>query len=154
MNSYTLADKNFTQWSSSEVASYLQSKEELGNYAELFQSHKIDGSVAYRLTDEDLKDMGIKAIGDRHRILSALETMKKAKDQKDREKILWQGDEVLYWSCCDGCLTTCCGLCKDDPEQYTLRSNYLEIKRPDHNRCASIKCCFGHSYQIDNIDLS
>ena len=154
MSSYNLANKNFTKWSASEVASYLQTKEGLENYAELFQSHKIDGSVAHRLTDDDLKDMGIQAIGDRHRIISALETMKKAKDQKDRELILWQGEEVLYWSCCDGCCTTCCGLCTDDPEKYTLRSNYLEIQRPDYNRCGAMKCCFGHSYQIDSIDLS
>ena len=155
MTESNLIDKQFELWSSQEVASYLQSKGDIpNNYSELFQSHKIDGSIAYRLTDADLKDMGIITIGDRHRILKVLENLKKAKEQQTRETILWTGQEVLYWSCHDKCCSTCCGLCKDDPEVYTLRNNYLEIKRPDYNRCGSFKCCFGHSYEIDNIDLS
>jgi hypothetical protein len=155
MSAYNLTDKKFELWNSSEVAEFIQSKADIpDSYGELFKSHKIDGSIAHKITDNDLKDMGITAIGDRHRIITALESLKAAKEQKDREKILWEGNEVLYWSGCNKCCTTCCGICKDDPEHYTLRSNYLEIKRPDYNRCGSMKCCFGHSYQIDTIDLS
>jgi len=153
-SAYKLCDKKFESWTSYEIAQFIQSKEDIGNYATLFQSHRIDGSVAHRITDDDLKDMGITAIGDRHRIIAALESLKQAKAQKDREKIIWTGTEVLYWSCCDQGCTTCCGACRDDPEQYTLRYNYLEIKRPDMKRCGTMKCCFGHSYEIDSIDLS
>jgi len=149
-----IVDKNFTKWSSNEIAAFIQSRENLGNYAELFQKHKIDGAVAHRLTDADLKEMGVVAVGDRHRILGALESLRHAKSQQDREKILWEGEEVLYWTCWHKCCSTCCGLCTVDKESYTLRSNFLEIKRPDYNKCGSIKCCFGHSYQIDTVDLS
>ena len=149
-----LTDKNIESWSSNDVASYLQSKERIANYGALFESHQIDGSVAHRLTDEDLKSMGINMIGDRHRILAALEEFKKAKEQTDRERILWTGREELYWSWVDGYYQTWGGLCRGDPEEYTLRFNYLDIKRPDYNRCfGSFKCCFGHSYHIDTIDL-
>jgi hypothetical protein len=146
--------KKFELWSSSEVASYLQTKESISNYGSLFESHKIDGSIAHRLTDENLKSIGVTAIGDRHRILAALEEFKKEKQQTDRERILWSGREVLYWSTVDGCWKTCCGLFREDREEYTLRFNYLDIKRPDYNRCfGSFKCCFGHKYHIETIDL-
>lgn len=154
MTSEHLVDTDFTTWSSLEVTAYIQSKEQIGNYAEMFQKHKIDGTIAHRLTDSDLKEMGVFAIGDRHRILSALEKLRMAKDQKDRERILWQGEEILYWSCCHKCCSTCCFMCTEDLEAYTLRANFLEIRRPDYNKCGSIKCCFGHSYQIDTVDLS
>jgi len=81
-----IVDKNFTKWSSNEIAAFIQSRENLGNYAELFQKHKIDGAVAHRLTDADLKEMGVVAVGDRHRILGALESLRHAKSQQDREK--------------------------------------------------------------------
>lgn len=149
-----LVDKKFTQWSSSEVAAYMQSKEQIGNYAELFQKHKIDGSIAHRLSHADLKEMGIVAVGDRHRVMSALEGLRRAKEQKDRETVLWQGEEVMYWSCGHKCAKTCCGCCSEDKTYYTLRANFLEMRRPDINKCGAIKCCFGHSYKIDTVDLS
>lgn len=147
-------DKNFSEWSPREVAQYLTKKEKLEDYTEVFEKNKIDGTIAFRLTDAELKDMGIGAIGDRHRILSAFETMGKAKSQKDREKILWEGTEVLYWTCCDKGFKTCCGICSDDHETYILRNNFLEINRPDYNKCGAIRCCYGHKYEIDTVDLS
>ena len=149
-----LVDTDFTKWTTAEVSAFIQSKKEIGNYAEMFYKHKIDGAIAHRLSDSDLKEMGVFAIGDRHRIMMALEQLKGAKEQKDREKILWKGEETLYWSSCHRCCSTCCYMCNEDLEAYTLRYNYLEIRRPDLNRCGPIKCCFGHSYQIDTIDLS
>lgn len=150
----SLVDTDFTKWTTAEVSAFIHSKKEIGNYAEMFQKHKIDGSIAHRLTDSDLKEMGVFAIGDRHRIMAALESLQTAKQQKDREKILWKGEETLYWTSCHRCCSTCCFMCTEDLEAYTLRSNYLEIKRPDYNKCGPWKCCFGHSYQIDTIDLS
>ena len=154
MDSHRLADKNFTKWSSTEVAAYIQSKEGIGNYAELFQKHKIDGSIAHRMTDNDLKEMGVAAIGDRHRILGALESLQKAKAQQDREKIIWEGDEVVFWSCWDKCWKTGCGFCPYDLAHFRLRSAHLEITRPDYNRIGKCMLCWGHSETVENIDLS
>jgi hypothetical protein len=30
----------------------------------------------------------------------------------------------------------------------------LEIKAQNKNRCGPCKCCYGHSYEVDNVDLS
>lgn len=32
--------------------------------------------------------------------------------------------------------------------------NFLEIKERNYNRCGGCKCCYGHNYSIDTIDLS
>ena len=149
---------NFEAWTSDEIATYIQSKfpEEAGieQYGNLFRQHKIDGAIIHRIQEHDLKEMGVTAVGDRHRILTALDTLKEHKQQSNREQILWTGHEELYWSGWNKCCTTCGGMCKEDPEHYILRYNYLEIQRPDYNKCGALKCCFGHSYQIDTIDLS
>eukprot|EP00536_Pseudo-nitzschia_multiseries_P003267 jgi/Psemu1/284308/fgenesh1_pg.49_\ len=150
----TLSGKDVESWTSDEVASFLQSKDHIANYGAVFRSNRIDGTVAYRLTDRDLQSMGIDLIGDRHRILAALEDLKKAKEQTDRERILWVGHEELHWSWFDRAHRTWCGLCREDPEEYTLRFNYLDIQRTKTNRCCGIfTCCFGNSYHTDTIDL-
>ena len=44
----------------------------LGQYEEKFRENKIDADVLPRLTAEDLKDVGIAAVGDRRRLLDAI----------------------------------------------------------------------------------
>lgn len=150
-----LVNADFESWSAAQLAAYFKEKTDLdGNYAELLEKQKVDGKVIHSITEDDLKSMGIDTIGDRKRVMAAIHTLKKAKDTKDRTKVLWQGKEVLYLSCWDQCCTTCCGCCPQDPEEYTLYYNHMEIKRPDKNRCGPFMCCCGHSYQIDNIDIS
>lgn len=109
LSQYDLLDENFEKWTPEELADYIQRRESIGNYAELFRDQKIDGSIAHSITDDDLKEMGVSAIGDRKRICEALESLKQAKHQKDREKVLWVGREEMYWGGCDKCWQTCCG---------------------------------------------
>lgn len=56
---------------SDKVGRWLAERE-LGEYAPLFRENKIDLSILPELTVEDLKDMGITAVGDRRRILRAI----------------------------------------------------------------------------------
>jgi len=48
---------------------------DLGEYAELFHDNKIDLEILPHLSVEDLKDMGIAAVGDRRRIMRAIEAL-------------------------------------------------------------------------------
>jgi hypothetical protein len=155
MSEYAIMDVDFTEWTSGQVAEYLKTKTEIEtDLIELLQTEKVDGKVIHRLTDQDLQTMGIETVGDRHRIMAAIETLSKAKQAKDREKVLWEGQEVLYSSCLDEMCGSCCGCCPDDPETYRLLYNHLEIKAQNKKRCGPCKCCYGHSYEIDNVDLS
>mmetsp|Transcript_2971 Transcript_2971/g.6671 ORF Transcript_2971/g.6671 Transcript_2971/m.6671 type:complete len:221 (+) Transcript_2971:193-855(+) len=149
-----LIKKNFEEWTAHELSSYIKGKSGLQNYGEMFERENISGKVAPRLTEHDFKEMGVDRIGDRHALKAAIDTLAKAKASQDREKVLWEGEEVLYFSCWQACCTTCCGCCPNIPDTYTLRYNSLEIKHDDPCLCGPCRCCCGHKYLIDHVDLS
>ena len=47
----------------------------LGQYEGVFRDNEIDGAVLSRLTVDDLKDLGVAAVGHRRKILSAIEEL-------------------------------------------------------------------------------
>jgi hypothetical protein len=51
----------------------------LAKYAEVFASHAIDLDVVRELTEADLKDLGVEAMGDRKRLLRAIASLATAK---------------------------------------------------------------------------
>jgi SAM domain (Sterile alpha motif) len=153
MSEYMI-NKNFQEWTAHELAQYIKSKSGLEGYGEMFENQNINGKVATRLTESDFKEMGVSKIGDRHSLKAAIETLAKAKSAQDREKVIWEGTEVMYFSCWDSCCTTCCGCCPQIPATYKLMYNHLEIKQEDPCLCGPCRCCCGHAYKIDNIDLS
>uniref|UniRef100_A0A7S3P2Z9 SAM domain-containing protein n=1 Tax=Amphora coffeiformis TaxID=265554 RepID=A0A7S3P2Z9_9STRA len=167
------------------------------NQATLFSSH----TCAPSLTTTTSQELGINSIGDRKRFIAALDELKKGSRKADREKILWQDTEVLFFSCYDRNCATCCGCCPVDPSEYKLTNhqyvpyqtyrsmcmhvmnslpiivailplvatpvslvcmfvffflaiNSLVIKTVMPSRCGPLRCCFGHEYHVDNIDLT
>jgi len=52
----------------------------LESYSQLFLDHAIDGQVLSHMTEQDLKDMGIRRIGDRKRIMLLLDMEKENSD--------------------------------------------------------------------------
>jgi hypothetical protein len=46
----------------------------LGQYETSFRDNKIDAAVLRQLTGDDLKDMGVVAVGDRRKLLAASQT--------------------------------------------------------------------------------
>ena len=55
----------------------------LGQYEEKFRDNKIDADLLPRLTDDDLKDIGVSALGDRLRLLDAIAALAGAKPPAD-----------------------------------------------------------------------
>ncbi len=47
----------------------------LGEYAEAFANNKIDGDVLRSPSGDDLKEMGVAAVGDRRRLLRAIASL-------------------------------------------------------------------------------
>ena len=60
-----------------DIAKWLEGQG-LGEYAEAFASNKIDRDVLPSLTGDDLKEMGVAAVGDRRRLLSAIASLSRA----------------------------------------------------------------------------
>ena len=152
----TESTRDWSNWSSTALASYLESKG-LGNYGEVFIANDITGEVAPNLTDQNLREMGVSSIGDRIRIRETLQTLRQSKAMKQREQVLWEGREVLYFSWVHRLCATGCGCCPNDPSTYSLRRNHLEIKTVNPCRFGPIaccSCCCGPKYEIDSVDLS
>jgi hypothetical protein len=149
-----LNPENFAQWSALELSDFLRSCGLGNDYSEMIVKHGITGQVAPRLTEHDLKEMGMGMIGDRKRFTAAIETVQKAARQVEREKTIWSADQVLWVSWWDGCRGTGCGGCPVDAAQYKLTGTHLQIKTPLTKRCGPIRCCCGHEYLLDNLDLT
>ena len=44
----------------------------LSQYSDAFEEHAIDGDILEKLNDDDLKELGVKALGHRKRLLEAI----------------------------------------------------------------------------------
>jgi hypothetical protein len=55
----------------------------LGQYEERFRDNKIDAELLPRLTGDDLREIGVSALGDRLRLLDAIATLGGAKPSAD-----------------------------------------------------------------------
>lgn len=145
--------ENFERWTASELADFLKTCD-LGDYSEMVMQHGITGEVAPRMTENDLKEMGVSLIGDRKRFTAAIETVQKAARKVEREKTIWEGDQVLWISWFDACRGTWCGCCPVDAAHYKLTGTHLQFKTMEPRRCGPIRCCCGHEYTMDNVDLT
>ena len=56
----------------------------LGQYETNFRDNKINADLLPRLTNDDLKDIGVSALGDRLRLLDAIAALASAKPLADR----------------------------------------------------------------------
>lgn len=145
--------EGYDNWEPQQLAEYLR-KVGLGDYYELIIKHKLTGKLAPLVTDQDLKDMGINIVGDRLRFRQVIQSFSRKARMQERTKVIWEGQERLYWGCFDGILGTCCGCFPDDPSTYKLTRNHLKVKVVEPGRCGPIKVCCWHSYRTNNIDLT
>ena len=148
----TLAD--YANWDVKKLGVFFR-KRGLGEYESVLELHKITGQLAPQLTDADLKEMGIKLVGDRLMFKHYLNSLSRRAHFNKRIESLWEGDERLFFSDCERTCFTLCGCCPVDPPTYKLTTNHLKVKRVQPVRCGPIRlCCFGASYVSNNIDLS
>src|SRR5215203_2245804 len=57
-----------------DIAKWLESQG-FGEYVEVFANNKIDADVLPSLTSDDLKELGVAAVGDRRRLLRAIASL-------------------------------------------------------------------------------
>ena len=64
----------------------------LEEYEAAFRENKVDAAVLPKLTVEDLKDLGVAAVGDRRKLLEAIEVLRSGtKPQVDTFKNIFAG---------------------------------------------------------------
>lgn len=143
----------YESWNSEMLADYFE-KHGLGDYREVIMYHRITGKIAPQLTDSDLKDMGVKIVGDRCRFRHLLKALGRKARSVQRNKLIWGGAERVFFGKLDWCVGTCVGLCPVDPSTYKLTNNHLRIRTVEPVRVGPIRLCCCAKYSTNNIDLT
>ena len=78
--------EGYDSWNSEQLADYFDSHG-LGDYREVLIYHKITGKIAPQLTDDDLKDIGVKIVGDRCRFRHVIKSLGRKARQVQRNKL-------------------------------------------------------------------
>ena len=144
---------NYETWNPEQLAQYI-SKQGLGEYSKCITQHKISGKLAPLLSELDLKEMGIKCIGDRLRFRLIVDNLKRKSRVSDRSRCLWEGQERVFFSSVTGSICTCFGLCPIDPSTYKLMSNYIRVKKVKPFRLGPVRMCCCNQYTTNNVDLT
>jgi hypothetical protein len=140
-------------WDEHRLADFFE-EEGLGIYRELIVRHRINGRVASQLTDMDLKDMHINIIGDRCRFRHLLSSLKRKTRANQRNKLIWSGNERVFFDSCERFFGTCFFLCPENPSTYKLTNSHLKIKTVDPIRFGPFRLCCCTEYKVNNIDLT
>ena len=144
----------FEGWSAETVADYV-ARQGLGQYRQSIITHRITGELVPFLNENHMAEMGVKCIGDRLRFGLIVERLKRKSLIGAKAKILWQGEEKVFYSIASASICTLCGCCPIDPSIYKLQQNHLKIKKVNPFRCFGVRCCCcGSEYVMNNVDLS
>mmetsp|Transcript_1445 Transcript_1445/g.3128 ORF Transcript_1445/g.3128 Transcript_1445/m.3128 type:complete len:226 (+) Transcript_1445:128-805(+) len=158
MAEYNKQISNWVEWDSNKLSKYLGENGVPGSYSEMFITNNINGETAASLTESHLKEMGVNSIGDRVKIINALETLKKAKAIANNNRDIWKGEAVLFNSNLSWACKTCCGCCPTFPDKYVLTNNHLTIKTEKPTLCPCMPCivlkCLAVTKSTDSTDLS
>jgi len=151
-NSQSESD-SFETWNAEQLAEYI-SKQGLAEYSKYIIQHKISGKLAPLLSESDLKEMGIRCIGDRLRFRMIVENLKRKSRVIDRSRCLWEGKERVFFSDTTAAFCTCFGFCPVDPSTYRLMSNYIKVKKVKPLRLGPLRLCCCNEYTTNNVDLT
>ena len=123
----------FKQWSSRRVGEWL-TQLNLGEYAEAFAAHRVQGDLLELLSEEHLRELGVRTIGHRLMLVRELSKLRRRAFDIERDRVLWQGKEVLHRDGPLGYLKQqllCMGCCQE-ADQYVLSGTALSVMSSEH----------------------
>ena len=98
-----------------EVAKWVANDIGLPMYKDAFEGNHIDGDALKVLDKDDLIDLGIKSVGHRIKILTAIASIQQVANIAHRNKVLLDFTEHYY----------CCAIF---PRQYKITNTFLEVR--------------------------
>lgn len=144
-------DVDASEWSTHDVANWLYSIG-LGHFSQGFAEQKITGDLLHLLTEDHLKELGIKLIGDRAMLTKQIALLYRGAVQRRRFRTIWEADGLMYnKGCCDWLLKRlACYSCCNDPDHYRLTGSTLYVTERDKKRCSDAICQISkHTRAID-----
>lgn len=127
------------EWGVKRVGDWLASIG-LGSYADVFEQHCITGDLLELLTEDHLKDFGVKVVGHRLLLMRELSSLKRQLKGSERTRVIWSGTEVRHRSGPFGYMSECVQLvpCCYEPAKYSLTASTLTIMESEH---PAFPCC-------------
>lgn len=127
-----LPSMRHTTWTSKRVSEWLSSLG-LREYADTFAQHRVTGDLLEVLTEDHLKELGVQIVGHRLVLLRELSTLKRKAHDRDRTRVLWSGEQVLF---AQGPLSwlrdqILCVPCCREPDQYSVTMHGVSICKSD-----------------------
>lgn len=139
-------------WDYREVAERFLRPLGLAPLAQIFIEHKINGRTLLGLDRTDLKQMQIKAVGDRVLINHAIKYLKKMQVRHDRDRIIWEGytpyGSVQYFRDLKECIAFKCCPCLVSTTKYKITPVGIRV-RTDPPTC-NLRC---KGVDHDNQDI-
>lgn len=114
-------------WSTDDVCRWLHSVD-LGVFEKQFREHQITGEILPLLTLVECRDMDIRLVGPRTRLMRQLSKLKRAYVNYQRNRAIWSGLEQRYttpFGCLVDHAVSCC--CPDPPDKYSITSSHLKL---------------------------
>ena len=84
---FYLLSNGMEKWTTNEVCSFIANKGFQEDVVELFSVNRITGEVLSLLTEDDLKELGVAALGDRKLLLKALKTAQASEGKQVIESV-------------------------------------------------------------------
>ena len=128
----SLPSMRHTTWSSKRVSEWLSSLG-LREYADTFAQHRVTGDLLEVLTEDHLKELGVQLVGHRLVLLRELTMLKRKAHDRDRTRVLWSGEQVLFTK---GPLSwlrdqILCVPCCREPDRYAVTMHGVSITQSD-----------------------
>jgi len=145
----------YLDWTSEDVRNHLMENPRLEDCAHCFTEHDINGMRLLKVTTEDLKEMGVKTLGDRLAIIAWKNQLGLEDRRRRRNTIIDEEIQAYDDACLERMFQTCCGICPWDPDKLTLSQVSLKVLHYDISRlCGMCKCvCWGGEWTTDSINL-
>jgi hypothetical protein len=119
---------DYHTWDEVKLGLYFK-RRGLGQYIEMLKQHEITGQLAPLLSHDDLREMGVIAVGDWlmfKRYLNELSQRERANNCLDA---IWEGEERIFFGDCDQNIWTLGGFFPINPSTYKLANNHLKAKK-------------------------
>jgi len=139
-------------WDYREVAERFLRPLGLAPLSQIFIEHKINGRTLLGLDKGDLKQMQVKAVGDRVLIHHAVRHLKRMQVRQERDRVIWEGytpfGSFQYYRGIPECLTYRVCPCMVSTTKYKITPVGIR-KRTDPPAC-NCKC---EGVEHDNLDI-
>eukprot|EP00466_Bigelowiella_natans_P008376 jgi/Bigna1/78726/fgenesh1_pg.56_\ len=142
------------KWDVKQTGEYISS---LGfkDISEIFMAHKIDGSLLPTIGKAEMKEMGVKVLGDRLKFLKINNKNRVMARRVWRDTVIWEGQEFREGPCGDMLpfgFPYCCWT--GVPDKYKVTNAKFTALMKTYHEASTFPCLTDKTIHANNFDLT